>query len=255
MVSGHRAARAPRYTLALDASMGWAGVALLRDERAVAVHQVHAPRQGARVLLESVDAVLAAGGIELADIALFAATTGPGSFTGIRIGLATARALAWALGRPLVGVGTLDALAAPLLGAAAPGDVVAAVIDARKQQVYWGAWQAGTPARCLAPPAASEPGEAAASLASLVPPGGRLLPCGDAWEVYATQLSALPRPDASHGRVDPVVVAAVARRRLESGAEASWQAAEPVYVRASEAEQNIGPPLGQAVFEERAPSR
>jgi tRNA threonylcarbamoyladenosine biosynthesis protein TsaB len=83
----------------------------------------------ASVLLEDVDALLRQAGAHPRDLGALALGTGPGSFTGIRIGLAAARGLALALGVPAAGVSTLDALAA-----GAPG--ATPVIDAKRREVF-----------------------------------------------------------------------------------------------------------------------
>jgi tRNA threonylcarbamoyladenosine biosynthesis protein TsaB len=80
-------------------------------------------------LLEDVDALLRQGGAHARELDAIAVGTGPGSFTGLRVGLATARGLAFALGLPVAGVSTLDALAA-----GAPGAVP--VVDARRGEVF-----------------------------------------------------------------------------------------------------------------------
>src|SRR4051794_31498634 len=80
-------------------------------------------------LLEDVDALLRQSGTQTRDIEALAVGIGPGSFTGVRIGLSTARGLALALGVPVAGVSTLDALAA-----GAPGALP--VIDARRNEVF-----------------------------------------------------------------------------------------------------------------------
>jgi tRNA threonylcarbamoyladenosine biosynthesis protein TsaB len=80
-------------------------------------------------LLEDVDALLRQAGARTADVEALAVGVGPGSFTGVRVGLATARGLALALGVPVAGVSTLDALAA-----GAPGAVP--VVDARRQEIF-----------------------------------------------------------------------------------------------------------------------
>jgi tRNA threonylcarbamoyladenosine biosynthesis protein TsaB len=80
-------------------------------------------------LLEDVDALLRQAGLHTRDLEGLAVGVGPGSFTGVRIGLSTARGLALALGIPVAGVSTLDALAA-----GAPGAVP--VIDARRREVF-----------------------------------------------------------------------------------------------------------------------
>jgi tRNA threonylcarbamoyladenosine biosynthesis protein TsaB len=88
-------------------------------------------------LLEDVDALLRQAGTHTRDVEALAVGVGPGSFTGVRIGLSTARGLALALGIPVAGVSTLDALAA-----GAPGAVP--VIDARRREVF-------VPGRVVAP--------------------------------------------------------------------------------------------------------
>jgi tRNA threonylcarbamoyladenosine biosynthesis protein TsaB len=80
-------------------------------------------------LLEDVDALFRQAGKHTRDLDALAVGTGPGSFTGVRIGLATARGLALAMGIPVAGVSTLDALAA-----GAPGAVP--VIDARRREIF-----------------------------------------------------------------------------------------------------------------------
>jgi tRNA threonylcarbamoyladenosine biosynthesis protein TsaB len=96
----------------------------------------HAPR-----LLRLAHELLAEAGLTFADVQRIAVGLGPGGFTGLRIGVSTARALAQASGAEIVGVSTLRALAA---GARpAPGQGVLAVVDARRGQVFVGGWRGG----------------------------------------------------------------------------------------------------------------
>jgi tRNA threonylcarbamoyladenosine biosynthesis protein TsaB len=83
----------------------------------------------AATVLEDIDALLRQASAQTRDIGALAVGTGPGSFTGVRVGLATARGLALALGVPVAGVSTLDALAA-----GAPG--ATPVIDARRREIF-----------------------------------------------------------------------------------------------------------------------
>ena len=91
-------------------------------------------------LLETIDQILEERTVELADIDLFCVGLGPGSFTGLRVGLATAKALSRAVDSPIVGVSSLAALA---YGPArtAVGTTIAASIDARRHEVYAGAYR------------------------------------------------------------------------------------------------------------------
>jgi tRNA threonylcarbamoyladenosine biosynthesis protein TsaB len=123
-------------TLAFDTATTVVTSALLQDGEPLA-ERVSKPRS----VLEDVDGLLRQAGLEPEELDRLAVGTGPGSFTGVRIGLATARALAFALNLPAAGVCTLDALAA-----GAPGAVP--VIDAKRGEIF--ALLDGDP-RCLRP--------------------------------------------------------------------------------------------------------
>jgi tRNA threonylcarbamoyladenosine biosynthesis protein TsaB len=111
-------------TLAFDTATSVVASALVRDGEPLA-ERVSKPRS----VLEDVDGLLREAGLEPEGLDQLAVGTGPGSFTGVRIGLATARALAFALGLPAAGVSTLDALAA-----GAPGALP--VIDAKRGEIF-----------------------------------------------------------------------------------------------------------------------
>jgi tRNA threonylcarbamoyladenosine biosynthesis protein TsaB len=95
----------------------------------------HIGRGHAELLPTMVDAALASAKVGYADLGRIAVTTGPGSFTGVRVGIAFARGLALALGVPAIGVGSLDALAFPLERSGGEG-TIAAVLDAKRGEVY-----------------------------------------------------------------------------------------------------------------------
>jgi tRNA threonylcarbamoyladenosine biosynthesis protein TsaB len=127
-----------------------------RDDPPVGSRGEHAAR-----LLPLIEQARVQGGVEWADVDRIAVGVGPGGFTGLRIGIATARALAQGRGLPLVGVGSLAALAAGAEG------TVAAVLVARRGEVFAGVWRAG---RELIAPAAVAPEELAERLARLEAP-------------------------------------------------------------------------------------
>ena len=130
--------------LALDTATDAVCTALVDDAgRALAEAVSHVPGGAARRVLADVDHVLGAAGASLGDLRGIVVGRGPGSFTGVRIGLATAAALADGAGLPLAGVSTLEALR----HLNAPGAV--AVIDARRREVF--ASGPGVPAAAYAP--------------------------------------------------------------------------------------------------------
>lgn len=133
--------------LAFDTATRATAVALDRGEGVVLEARDDPPRgqrpRHAAALLPLAAELLGRAGIGFAELDRIAVGVGPGTFTGLRIGVATARALAQASGVPLVGVSTLQALALAVLSAPpAPGaDVVAAVLDARRGEAFAAAWR------------------------------------------------------------------------------------------------------------------
>jgi tRNA threonylcarbamoyladenosine biosynthesis protein TsaB len=122
----------------------------VRDDPPPGARPAHAAR-----LLGAVDEALAAAGAGWEDVARLAVGVGPGSFTGLRIGIATARALAQARRLPLVGVSSLEALAR----GAGEAELVLAVLDARRGEAFAAAWRGGSlvmPAAALSPDALSQ---------------------------------------------------------------------------------------------------
>src|SRR5581483_1800737 len=90
----------------------------------------------AEALMPLIARVMDAGRCEFTDLDRIAVTVGPGSFTGLRVGIAAARAIALAAGKPAIGLSTLSALAAPHV-AARQDQIILAAIDARNEQVYF----------------------------------------------------------------------------------------------------------------------
>ena len=120
-------------------------------------------------LLPLAEQALAEAGVAWEELDRLAVGVGPGGFTGLRIGIATARALAQARGLPLVPVGSLEALAAAAARRFARASI-AAVLDARRGEVYAAAWEG---ARLVLAPAALAPADLAARLARRRRPCGR----------------------------------------------------------------------------------
>lgn len=123
----------PVKTLAWDTSTAPSAVALLEDDRAVAVDASPTEGRHGEVLLPRTRALLGAAGWDKGAVTLLAVGTGPGSFTGLRVGIATAKGWAVATGVPLVGIPSHAALAGPQLRTA---EFAAVVTDAFKGEVY-----------------------------------------------------------------------------------------------------------------------
>jgi len=123
--------------LAIDTALEACSAAVLDTEQAaIAAHESLAMLRGhAEALMPMIARVLNRAGLEFAALDRIAVTTGPGSFTGLRVGIAAARGIALAAGKPAVGLSTLAAYAAPLIAADDTLPVVSA-IDARHDHVF-----------------------------------------------------------------------------------------------------------------------
>jgi tRNA threonylcarbamoyladenosine biosynthesis protein TsaB len=122
-------------TLAVDTSGTAASAAILEDEDTRAEFFVHTGRNHAEVLVPAIERVLVSGGIKKEQLDLFAVVVGPGSFTGLRVGVSTVKGLAFALRKPVVGVSALDAL---VLNVAQAGEqhAVCPMVDAGRGEIY-----------------------------------------------------------------------------------------------------------------------
>ena len=145
----------PRAILAFDCSGASCSAAVVIDNTVVASQFVEMTRGQAEVLVPMIAAVMAAGGIDFAALDAIATTVGPGSFTGLRIGLATARGLALAADRPVIAVTAFEAFRA-----ASPAGALTVLIDSRRGPLFVQAFDAaGRPegeALSLEPEAAAE---------------------------------------------------------------------------------------------------
>jgi tRNA threonylcarbamoyladenosine biosynthesis protein TsaB len=182
-----------------------------RDDPAPGERPRHAER-----LLPLLEAALAAAGGDWADVERLAVGVGPGGFTGLRIGIATARALAQARELPLAPVSSLEALARGAEEAeAAAGRPVAAVIDARRGEAYAAAWAEGAE---VLPPAAYAPDALAARL-----PAGTLA-AGDGAIRFRAVLEAagatVPADGAPAHRVSALWVCRLGAQAAPAGRDA-----------------------------------
>ena len=151
--------------LAFDTATPATTAAVHDGDRVLAESTTLDARRHGEVLMPSITAVLSQAGATRDDVTAVAVGTGPGPYTGLRVGLVTARVLGAVLGVPVHGVCTLDAIAHAAAGAAAGRDFLVAT-DARRKEVYWARYAAG--GRRVSDPEAAAP----AGLDSAVPAAG-----------------------------------------------------------------------------------
>jgi len=224
--------------LAIDTSCSAASAAIVESGQIepLAVISRAMTRGQAEALAPMVEE--AARGVEggLGALDRIAVTTGPGSFTGIRVGLAMARAMGLALGVPVVGVSTLAALAAPLLSEPKPG-VIAAAIDARHGSAYFQLFEAS--GRPLGPPRCDTLRECVRGIGA-----GPALLTGDAASLIATEAHRAGLPYDLSAAADAPDIVAVARMGL--ALDPAGNPARPLYVKPPDARPNPADPIARA---------
>lgn len=125
-------------TLGIDTATKVCTVALCRDDEPLAAYEINVGMTHSEGLVPQLEQLFARTGIDKQDIELVAVSIGPGSFTGLRIGLATAEAIAYSLQIPLVGVDTLEALAYNI---PVEGVLLAPLLDAQKGNYYFALYE------------------------------------------------------------------------------------------------------------------
>lgn len=222
--------------LAIDTGQAACSVALWR-EGAVAGHRLlPMPKGHAEALVPMIEEVQAETGFAFEDLDALAVTVGPGTFTGLRVGLATARGLAVAAGKPLIGVTTLEAIAWPVRREAEEGAAIVASFDARRNEAYL---------QCFAPDGTGLTEPALASLDDVTAhiPDLPLLCVGTGAELVRDRLSAHTHPiglSSAAALPDARVVAEIAAGR-PLGAD---KLPGPLYLRAPDAKLPTKPLLG-----------
>jgi tRNA threonylcarbamoyladenosine biosynthesis protein TsaB len=229
--------------LGFDTATRATTVALLDTDRDVAIERRDDPPPGARPrhttrLMALVVEVLEAAGVEWAAVDRIAVGVGPGTFTGLRIGIATAHALARARDIDLVGVSTLHSLARDA-GAvmAAPADAVIAVIDARRGEVFAAGWAGPDVTRPDAVPVLGPRALAPDALAEAMRSDGRAwLAVGDGAVEFRVALehvgARIPEQDSELNRVS-----AIGHCRLALGLRPEPpEGIQPEYLRLPDAE-------------------
>ena len=212
--------------LALDTTTRAGSCALSRDGTVV-LERSSATAEHASRLPTDLMTLLDASGLPLDSVDVFAVATGPGSFTGLRIGIATMQGLAFAGGKPLIGLSSFDALAAR-----AGAGRVATWIDAWRGEVYAALYDGG---RIVRAPIVARPADVLADLT-----GAPTLFIGDGASTYRTLIEASLDGEATIA--DPVVpllagtIAVIATQAARRGEAPPPHAIRPLYVRRTDAE-------------------
>lgn len=215
--------------LALETSMEACSVALYDGANGKLLAEVHAvPGRGhAELLFDQIQAVTSECGMALESVDRFAVSVGPGSFTGVRVGLAAARGLALAARRPLVGIGTLEAIAAAIR--TEHGEALIVAVDARRGELYV---EAFADKRSLCGPFVADPMAAARRICEVK--GGAFAIAGSGAEALLVALATCNR-DARVLSAEPWPRARSVARLSAGRAPQEGARPGPIYLRAPDA--------------------
>lgn len=225
--------------LAIDTATSVASAAVVDDEKLLAEIIINDGKKHSEKLLPAIDHLLGDAGLDIDDIDAFCAVKGPGSFTGLRIGIATVKGFAQANHKPVVGISTLEALAANLLHTDA---YLCPMLDARRRQVFTGVYYPkNDELKNIIPDTMMSVDALTAQLESLSSDMPIYL-LGEAARLYGDELAVkLPNlknaaPFLALNRASSA--AALALKKLKNGEGADFKVLEPFYIRPSYAEEN-----------------
>lgn len=223
-------------TLSVETATDRVGCALADDDDVVAEFELTQGRRHAETLMPAVEACLAQVGASVDRIGAVVADVGPGLFTGLRVGLATARSLAYALDLAAVGVTSLEVMAHPLR---LTGRLVCPVIDARRGEVFWQLFRpTADGVEPLGGPQCTGPDVLAAELRGLHEP---LVLCGDGTVRYPTTVADLADAmvlGAEWAFPSAATLLSLGLRELRAGRGVGGEELVPRYLRAPDAAIN-----------------
>jgi tRNA threonylcarbamoyladenosine biosynthesis protein TsaB len=229
--------------LAVDSSTPVAGVALVEDHRVLNESFINYGKTHSETLLPTIDRIMRECDCKAADLDALAVTVGPGSFTGLRIGMATVKGMAMAVNKPVVALSTLDTLAANVWASEA---LIGALLDARKNELYYGFYRSGDQGpEALLKDMIGSPQDMVSQARQLLETGQRLILLGDGYyrysayfeEEFKEELKAMPG-HLSLPRAAAAGILAVNKARM--GVFEDPYRLRPVYIRLSEAEYRLG---------------
>ncbi len=216
--------------LALDTATETCSVALMVGDK-VYSRSEFAPRDHTKKILPMVDEVLKEAGLTLNDLDALAFGRGPGSFTGVRIGIGIAQGLAFGADLPMIGISTLKAMAQGAYRKSGAANVATA-IDARMSEVYWGRFErqqdgdwSEVDSECVIPPAV---------LAEQMLSDDKVwVKAGTGWDAYSDELAPLPLTlndsDVLYPESEDIVF--LAQFEWAKGNTSPVEEASPVYLR------------------------
>ncbi|MEI8000391.1 MAG: tRNA (adenosine(37)-N6)-threonylcarbamoyltransferase complex dimerization subunit type 1 TsaB [Actinomycetes bacterium] len=217
--------------LAFDTATDVVTVAVGRHGDLIAGRTVASGRAHAEHLVPTIRAVLDEASTALEMVDAVAVGVGPGRFTGLRVGVTTAKALALGLGVPAVGLGTLDVIAQPWRDD--ERDVVV-VVDARRKEVYWARYHPGPAGLvCTVAPTVAPPAAVVAALGS-----DAVLLVGDGLDRYRVEFAALAGGECMpphYAAPSPLALCELADAAVRSGSVVGPDGLVPVYLRESDA--------------------
>jgi tRNA threonylcarbamoyladenosine biosynthesis protein TsaB len=216
------------------------GVALINNGHLIAEVCITSNETHSRRLMVIIKWLMEKAAVKWSDLDIIAVSLGPGSFTGLRIGITCAKALAFALRLPVIGVPTLDALASHVVSC--KGDLICPLLDAKKSQIYTAVYLAKPSGELekISPYLAIFPNE----LADFVPNSQRVLLLGEGLFIYmdiflkALGNRAVIVPNyIAHVRAASVGIWAESRFQKEKKFD-DYKTLKPIYVRLPEAEKS-----------------
>jgi tRNA threonylcarbamoyladenosine biosynthesis protein TsaB len=223
--------------LGIDTSTPCGSVGFITDDQVVCEYLLNIPVTHSERLLEAIDLVLSRGGCTIGDVSGWAISLGPGSFTGLRIGVSTIKGLAFATGKPVAGVSTLDVLASQI---SPTPYLICPIIDARKTEVYTAFYRFGEGGilERQSEYGVMGPQELAKRI------NERTIFVGDGIKIYGDLLrNCLPTwaifPSAPFHVPHGSVVAKLGLERLRQREALDLTTFTPLYIRPSEAEMNL----------------
>lgn len=236
--------------LALDTSSSRGSLALVADERLLAEYTLENSASYLNRLLAGIDHLLQETGKTIQDVNLIVVSQGPGNFTGLRLGLSTAKGLALAIGCPVIAVNTLDALAANFPFTALP---VCPVLDAKKHEIYAAFYHCQATAGqwvgdyLLLPPKAL----AARILEPTLITGPGLERYGSLFQELLGGLAVFPPPEFRHVRAG--VLARLGVQQFAAGQIPDLDKLTPFYLRPADAELKKTPVSNPVLVSIRKP--